>query len=387
MDKHTITHTFHSKFGSEPHLFQSPGRINLIGEHTDYNGGFVLPAAIDKRIVAALNVNGHASKIRLYALDLDEWMEFSLDSFHPLMPNQWPNYILGVVAQFLKKGIPLQGFDCLITGNIPLGAGLSSSAALESVVAYGLNELFSVKLERLELIRMAQLAEHEYAGVRCGIMDQFASVMGREDAALRLDCRSLEFDYFPLALEEYELLLINSRVRHSLASSEYNTRRLECEEGVKWIRRTYPEVTELRDVDNRMLEKEGKKMPKTIFQRCQFVVNENQRVLDACKALEERDLTRLGQLVFASHKGLSTEYEVSCPELDFLVDQAREIDFVLGARMMGGGFGGCSLNIVHKDQTDTFIRWISDKYQKVFGIEPEPIAVRIGNGSSAWQND
>jgi len=382
MNSLPIESKFIELFGQTPRIFRSPGRINLIGEHTDYNEGFVLPAAIDKEIMAALAINGSDSICHLYAMDLDLSFEFDLNQFEPCTEG-WPNYIMGVADQILKNDSKLKGFDCVIGGDVPLGAGLSSSAALECVIGYGLNELFTLGFSKLKIVKIAQKAEHNFAGVMCGIMDQFASMMGKKDAVFRLDCRSLDYDYFPLELGDYQILLINSNVKHSLASTEYNTRRMECEEGIRILKTQFPEINNLRDVNLEMLKRMGEQIPPVTYKRCRFVIEENKRVLDSCEALQGGDIEKFGQLVYGSHMGLSNDYEVSCPELDFLVEQTRDKYYILGARMMGGGFGGCTLNIIRKDKIKTLIDTITPLYKAAFGKEITPIEVAIENRTSA----
>ena len=381
MNSTNIKAKFTELFSHKPTLYRSPGRINLIGEHTDYNEGFVMPAAIDKEMLAAIAPNREKRICRLFAFDLNESFEFDLEEMAPVEQG-WPNYVMGVADQINKSGRSLEGFDCVVGGDIPLGAGLSSSAAFECVIAYGLNDLFRLEIPKLDQVKMAQLAEHKYAGVNCGIMDQFASMMGKKDAAFRLDCKTLEYNYFPLDLKEYQILLINTNVKHSLASTEYNTRRLECEHGVEILKKQYPGINSLRDVSREMLNETKKDFDPITHKRCKFVVEENERVLLAGKALEAGDLNTFGQLVYGSHGGLSKEYEVSCPELDYLVDQTRNKDFILGARMMGGGFGGCSLNIIEKRALPEFLAELGPKYFTKFGKEMTPIEVSIEGGTS-----
>jgi galactokinase len=381
MDYNEIRLTFDQVFGAEAQLFRSPGRINIIGEHTDYNEGFVLPAAIDKEIVVAMAPNGRDKLCRIYASDLDEHFEFEMDAMSPVDLG-WPNYVMGVVDQIQKRGKQLASFDAVIGGDVPLGAGLSSSAALEAVIAFALNHMNQLNLDKIELIKISQLAEHTFAGVMCGIMDQYASVMGKKDKVFRLDCRSLEHEYYPIDLGAYQILLINSNVKHSLASTEYNTRRQECETGVGILSKYHPEVKSLRDVTISMLDAYRDELPEVIFRRCKFVVEENDRVLKSCAALNAGQLELLGQLIYQSHEGLSKDYEVSCPELDFLVELSLDKDYVLGSRMMGGGFGGCTLNVIRKDKVQDFIKLAEVLYREKFAKSPTPILVSIEEGSS-----
>uniref|UniRef100_UPI001A9784FE galactokinase n=1 Tax=Sabulibacter ruber TaxID=2811901 RepID=UPI001A9784FE len=298
------------------------GRVNLIGEHTDYNEGFVLPAAIDKEIYFAIAPNG-TQEMRAYSFDLNEKGTFSLEQVEPTQ-TAWANYLLGVVAQLQKAGHAVPGFDLVFGGNIPMGAGLSSSAAVECGLAYALNHLFGYGVEKMDLVKMAQKAEHEYAGVMCGIMDQFASMFGKRDHVVRLDCRSLEYQYFPFDMREYRLVLCDTQVKHSLASSEYNTRRQECETGVAILQKHYPQIHSLRDVTLEMLAQHQAEFDPVVYRRCTYVVQENLRVEEGCLDLERGDLEAFGQKMFASHQGLQHDYEVSCPELDFLAEKAKE---------------------------------------------------------------
>ena len=325
-----IAKKFKAVFNKTPLVVRSPGRINLIGEHTDYNNGFVLPAAIDKEIICAISAN-YKNTCRIVSYDLNEEYDFSL---HDLKKAEqgWPNYIMGVVEQFQKSGHDIKGFDCVFGGDIPLGAGLSSSAAMECAFAYSFNILFDCGLEKFELVKLSQKAENEFVGVKCGIMDQFASVFGKTDKVMRLDCRSLDFEYFNFDLTEYRVVLCDTHVKHSLASSEYNTRRKECETGVEILQKHFPEVQSLRDVKLDQLEAHKNEFDPIVFQRCSYVVEENDRVLDSCEKLNKGDLPGFGENMFHSHEGLSKKYEVSCKELDFLVGEAKttEISSVPG---------------------------------------------------------
>ena len=380
MDFTIIKNKFFELFNTTPVVVRSPGRINLIGEHTDYNDGFVLPAAIDKEIILALAAN-NKDICRLYSYDYSESLEFSLSSFKP-SEKGWANYIMGVVDQLQKADHKLQGFDCVFGGDIPIGAGLSSSAALECGTAFGLNELFGLGISKSSLIQHAQKAEHEFAGVQCGIMDQFASTMGKEGYAIRLDCRFLDFSYFPLNFQDYQVLLFDTQVKHSLAGSEYNTRRKECEEGVGILQKRYPQVKSLRDASLEMLHTAKEAMAPVVYKRCLYIVEENERLLSGCSLLEKGDIEGFGAKMYGSHEGLSKQYEVSCPELDFLVDFTKDKEYVVGARMMGGGFGGCTINLVSIDEKEKLIESISKAYQKAFGRELKSYEVLITDGSS-----
>ena len=358
---------------------RSPGRVNIIGEHTDYNEGFVLPGAIDKAIYVAVSRRDDES-IHLYAVDFKESYEVAISAMKPT--KTWATYILGVASQLLQRGYAVHGFNLVIDGDVPLGAGLSSSAAVECATVFALNELFSLGIDRMEMVQIAQQAEHSYAGVMCGIMDQFASMFGKEGNVIRLDCRSLEYEYIPLKLEGYKLVLFNTNVKHSLASSEYNVRRLQCEQGVKWVKEKYPAVNSLRDATIQMLDECVRSNDAIVYKRCRFVVEETQRLTDACKALEDGDLKMLGQKMYEAHDGLSKDYEVSCKELDYLVDAVRSEPGVLGARMMGGGFGGCTINIIKNEVIDELARKLQEAYKKDMQLELSVHIVVTGEGTA-----
>jgi galactokinase len=370
---------FHHRFGYEPLLVRAPGRVNLIGEHTDYNGGFVLPAAIDKEIVFAVGLNG-ARHLRLVAHDLSETL--TLPDAADISPSgtHWANYLLGVAAQFQQRGVAVPGFDCVFGGTVPVGAGMSSSAAVECGLAFALNQLLGTGLDKLTLARMAQQAEHTYAGVKCGIMDQFASLFGRAGQVVRLDCRSLDYAYFPFDTQACRIVLCNSGVKHSLASTAYNTRRQECEQGVAVLQRHNPAIQSLRDATLADLEAHRAELSPTVYRRCAYVVQENARVEAACRYLETGNMTAFGQEMYASHAGLRDDYEVSCAELDALVEAARGLPGVFGARMMGGGFGGCTINLVAPAQVDAFIASVSAAYEQQFGRRPETYQTTIVDG-------
>jgi len=360
-------------------VVRSPGRINLIGEHTDYNYGFVLPAAIDKAVYVAIEKNA-GNIISLHSVDFNESVEVELTNIKPA-PGHWSTYILGVVDQLITRGHIIKGFKLAIYGDVPLGAGLSSSAAVECAAAFALNELFVLNIERIELVKIAQLAEHEFAGVQCGIMDQFASVFGKKDSVIKLDCRSLEYEYFPVNLEGYKIVLLDSQVKHSLASTEYNVRRSQCEEGVALITKKFPEVESLRDVSLNMIE-ECLGRDEIISKRCRYVVEENIRLQEGCNELLDGNIKGFGKKMFATHKGLSEQYEVSCKELDFLVEAVKDMPEVIGARMMGGGFGGCTINIVKEDAIDMLINNITSKYKKAIQKDLKAYVVQIEDGTS-----
>ena len=375
----SVRNKFIDRYGRQPIVARAPGRINLIGEHTDYNDGFVLPAAVDKELVFALAKN-EGNTVRAYAVDIDECFEFPLDK---LVPGEgWINYVIGVVAELIDRGLAVQGFDMAFGGDVPAGSGMSSSAALECGLGTGLNALFQGGLSPETIALAGQSAEHEYVGVKCGIMDQFASTFGKAGQALRLDCRSLEIEYHSLDLEGFKLLLCNTNVKHSLASSEYNTRREQCEQGVELLKKFYPKVQSLRDVTRSMLERHSEEMDPLTLRRCWYVLMENDRVQKACNALDAGDLEKFGELMYASHQGLSQEYEVSCPELDFLVERTHHYEAVLGARMMGGGFGGCTLNLIREGAIEQFVEETSKIYKTEMGLEMEAYTVVTGDGAS-----
>lgn len=373
-----IRDRFRERFGREPVIVASPGRVNLIGEHTDYNDGFVLPAAIDKCIYLGLAANG-TDTCTVYASSLNESYSFNINEVTPY--RGWTNYILGVVHHLQNKGYQVGGFDAVLDGEVPIGSGLSSSAAVEGAVGIGLCTLFNIDIPRFELARIGQLAEHTFVGVKCGIMDQFANLHGKKDQLIRLDCRSLEYEYFPFHFPGYKIVLCNSMVHHSLASSEYNTRRLQCEEGVAILKRFYPAIKNLRDVTLQMIHDHEKDLPEIIYARCCYVVEENDRVLRACELLKQDDLPAFGQLMYQAHEGLSKLYEVSCEELDCLVELAKQRKEVAGARMMGGGFGGCTINIVEAGMVDDFRNFITENYQRRFDKTPEIYVTSIEDGA------
>ena len=329
----------------------------------------MLPAAINKAIYLGLSARKD-DRIELVSIDLNESYSGSI---HKIEQNNqhWTLYILGVVDQLHKAGIQIGGFNCVFSGDIPLGAGLSSSAALECGVAFGLNEIFSLGLEKVRMVKLAQCAENEFVGVKCGIMDQFASMMGKKNFVIQLDCRSLEYTYNPIEMDGIDIVLFDSCVSHSLASSEYNTRRQQCEQGVKLIQQKYPEVKNLRDATQDMLDELVKEQDPLVYRRCRYVVQENRRLLEGCEDLKRGDVAAFGQKMFQTHEGLSKNYEVSCPELDFLISCVKDHPAVLGARMMGGGFGGCTINLVRKEAIPALIGEVSAKYQAAMGKAPK----------------
>ena len=367
-------------FQSEPVLIHAPGRINLIGEHTDYNDGFVMPAAIRMGLTFAFAASdqNHSS---VYSLKYHQLHVLDLSNPAKVETPVWVNYFLGIIHQLNVRGLKPVNFNCVFDGDLPTGAGLSSSAAMECGFIFGMNKLFNLGLTRLDMIYMAQWAEHNYAGVQCGIMDQFASMMGKDNHAFILDCRSLEYEYLPLELGDYTLLLCDTNVKHTLASSEYNTRRNECQQGVIRISKKYPEVKSLRDVTQPMLQACKEILPEQIYNRCRFVIEENSRVGEAAHDLRQGNLAAFGKKMFLAHEGLSVLYRVSCNELDFLVQLAKQESGVLGARMIGGGFGGCTLNIIHKNNVAPFLDSAKAAYHVNFGIEMSSYVVQPGAGT------
>jgi galactokinase len=375
-----VVKKFRSIFAETPVVVRSPGRVNLIGEHTDYNNGFVLPAAINKAIYMAVSRRDD-HELHLVSDDLDQTYQGNTDHLIA-SPLEWPDYLLGVIEQLQKAGHPIGGFNCVFGGDIPPGAGMSSSAALECATIYSLNELFDLQLDTLTMVKLAQRSENEFVGVKCGIMDQFASMYGRQQQVIRLDCQSLEYEYVPFNTEGIRIVLFDTRVKHSLASSEYNTRRQQCEAGVKLIQAHHPNVRSLRDATPEMLDRYVKPADPILYKRCSYVVGENARLLNACEDLKNGDISSFGQKMFATHEGLSREYEVSCPELDFLVAQVKDHPAVLGARMMGGGFGGCTINLVKEEAIEELVARTVKAYAKEMNKELKTYKGQIENGTS-----
>ena len=368
--------------GKTGHVYASPGRINLIGEHTDYNGGFEFPGAVDKGIVAEIRANGTEDTVMAYSIDLKDRVDFKLSD--PAGPRaSWARYIYGIAKEFQKLGVPVKGFNIAFAGDVPLGAGMSSSAAMESCFACGLNDIFgSNKVSQWDMVLAGQATEHNYCGVNCGIMDQFASVFGKAGCLMRLDCRSREFQYFPFKPDGYRLVLLNSKVKHELAGSPYNDRRKSCENVVKHIQAKHPEATfeTLRDCTWEQLEEVRPEVGEEDYSRAHFVLGEKDRVLAVCDALLAGDYETVGQKMYETHYGLSKEYEVSCDELDFLNDIAKE-NGVTGSRIMGGGFGGCTINLVRADLYNKFVADAKKRFTAKYGHEPEVIDVVISDGS------
>lgn len=374
---------FEKTFGFSPEkMVLSPGRINIIGEHIDYNNGFVLPAAIDKIICFAFKKND-SNESKIIAIDLNDSIEIDLKKEIQLHEKIWTNYLLGIVKQLQDNGFSFNGFDCVFSSNIPIGSGLSSSAALECGFLFGINELFNLNIKPIEIALFGQKAEH-WAGINCGIMDQFSSVMGKENKVIKIDCKTLEYEYHDADFSDYSLLLLDSNVKHSLFSSAYNKRREECDEGLTIIKNHFPEITTFRDCAESQILSLQNKMPENIFKRCHYVVKEIARVSKACAALDEGNIEMLGQLLFETHDGLSREYEVSCIELDFLVNTVKTDENVIGARLMGGGFGGCTINLVKKGFEEDLKKRISKLYFEAFGLELKHYDAKISNGTTLY---
>lgn len=367
------------RFHAEPTLFRAPGRINLIGEHTDYNDGFVMPAAIDKETVFAIGESADGTSV-IYSVDMDDTFTVDLSKVNPAPATPWVNYLLGVIARLQQAGHTVRPFHCVFGGDIPLGSGLSSSAALECGFIFALNNLFGYGIDPVEMVHMAQWSEHNYAGVKCGIMDQFASMMGKQDHVLQLDCRSLAYEYLPLKLDGYDVLLLDSNVKHSLASSEYNTRRKECEEGVSILQASHEGITNLRDVSPDLIRANKEALPGKVYDRCLYVTEEIERVQAAAQDLRDGNILAFGKKMYDTHHGLSALYEVSCEELDFLVSMTEADDDVVGARMMGGGFGGCTINLVKSSSTDALIARATKAYKDKFNVDLKVYRVAIRNG-------
>jgi len=366
-------------------IFLSPGRINIIGEHVDYNDGFVMPAAINKYICFAISKNEN-SQCTLVAKDLNDTYQFDINDELKPIDKMWANYILGVLQQLKEKRFAISGFTIVFSSTIPMGAGLSSSAALECGIGYAMNKLFHLELTKEDVALIGQKAEHTFAGVNCGIMDQFASVFGKKNNVIKLDCNTLEYEYYKADFKKYSLLLLDSNVKHTHLTSGYNVRRQEVELGLSIIKQHFPEVRTFRNCTKNMVLELKEALGETVFKRCHFVVNEILRVQEAAEALNQSDFKKLGELMSQTHEGLSKDYEVSCDEIDFLVDAVQHEKSVLGARMMGGGFGGCSINLVEKGTEAKLIEKVAEKYRKAFGIELKAYKVKISKGTSQYKN-
>ncbi len=379
MDIEYVRSRFKKHFnGAIGSVYASPGRINLIGEHTDYNGGFVFPGAIDKGMVAEIKLNG-TDIVKAYSIDLKDFVEFGLNE-EDAPKASWARYIFGVCREMIKRGAKIHGFDTVFSGDVPLGAGMSSSAALESTYAFALNDLFDCNIDKFELAKIGQATEHNYCGVNCGIMDQFASVFGKAGSLIRLDCRSLEYKYYPFNPKGYKLVLLDSVVKHELASSAYNKRRQSCEKVVAAIQKNHSEVQFLRDATMSMLYDVKSVVSEEDFMRAEYVIEEIQRVLEVCDALEKGDYETVGEKMYGTHHGMSKLYEVSCEELDFLNDCAKK-NGVTGSRVMGGGFGGCTINLVKDELYDAFVKDAVESFKAKFGKTPKVYDVVISDGS------
>ncbi len=364
--------------GAEGSVYASPGRVNLIGEHTDYNGGFVFPGAIDKGMVAEIKING-TEKVRAYSIDLKDYVEFGLNE-EDAPRASWARYIFGVCREMAKRGAIVHGFDTAFAGDVPLGAGMSSSAALESTYAFALNDMFNCGIDKFELAKIGQSTEHNYCGVKCGIMDQFASVFGKAGSLILLDCRSLEYKYYPFNPKGYKLVLLDTVVKHELASSAYNKRRISCETACAAIRKNHPEVEFLRDATMDMLNAVKAEITEEDYMRAEYVIGEVQRVMDVCAALEVGDYETVGARMYETHWGMSKLYEVSCDELDFLNECAKK-NGVTGSRVMGGGFGGCTINLVKDELYDAFLWDAQETFKAKFGVSPKVYDVVISDGA------
>jgi len=373
-----VSNIFKEKFSSTPNRYYSPGRINLIGEHIDYNDGYVMPAAIDKGIYYAVAAND-TDIINFYAADYNESLSIAIKDIKKM--DSWKNYVLSVVNEFVLLGKPVTGFDCVFSGDVPLGGGMSSSAAVEGGLAYALNDIFNFGMSRVELALLCQRAEHNFPGVNCGIMDMYASINGKKDHVILLDCKNITHEYFPLQLSGYKIVLINTKVHHTLASGEYNVRRRRCEEGMAVLHKEL-NVQSWREVsDVEVLDILKNKVPAAVYNCCKFVVEEIGRTKKGAALLQQNDLAGFGKLMYATHWGLSKLYEVSCPESDFLVELASENKYIIGARQMGGGFGGCTINIIKEEAINDFIAQATIEYEKQFGIILEAYVMELSDGT------
>ena len=375
--------SFKEIFGNEPgKIVLSPGRINIIGEHIDYNDGYVLPAAIDKIICFAFAKN-NSNTSRVVALDLNDEFEIDVTAEVSLDKNEWTNYIRGIINQLKINGFQFEGVNCVFSSNIPVGSGLSSSAALECGFLFGMNDLFNLNIKPIDIALLGQKSEH-WVGIKCGIMDQFSSVMGQEDKVIKIDCRTLDYTYHDANFADYSLILFDSNVKHSLMTSAYNERRQQCEEGIAIVKANFPEIKSFRDCTDQTIIDLKDKMSHDVFRRSLFVVKEINRVIQACEALDNGKIEFLGELMFATHDGLSKDYEVSCEELDLLVDLAKKETAVIGSRLMGGGFGGCTINLVKKGHEQEIKDKFSKLYTEAFGIELKIYDVKVSNGTSLY---
>lgn len=376
-----VKEIYRKKFGKLPDLIvRAPGRINLIGEHTDYNGGFVLPAAVDQAVYLAIGKTGHSQ---------GEWLAPQINSsiiidFKGIRPSktEWANYLLGVITQFHKKGLVVPAFNAVLISDIPIGGGMSSSAAITSATATVINNLGGFSIDKMQLAKFCQAAEHEYAGVNCGIMDMFASLFGKKDHVIRLDCRNLEYAYFPLKFPGYSLVLFDTGIKHSLAAGEYNLRRQYCEEGITILSKYHPDIKLLRDVPPDLLKEHKSELSETVYDCCLYIIDEIKRTQEACQDLQNAKVIAFGQKMYTTHDGLSRLYKVSCPELDFLVDAVKDNKQVAGARMMGGGFGGCTINLVAAEAVEGLFNQLEKEYKSNTGLQLKMYLVKAGDGAA-----
>ena len=379
------TDFFKETFGNTPDkIVLSPGRINIIGEHIDYNDGYVLPAAINKIVCFAFEIN-NSNTANIKAIDLNESVLIDITKEEIVSDVVWTNYLRGVLFQLKLKGYKIGGFNCAFSSNIPIGSGLSSSAALECGFLFGINEMFNLGIKPIDIALMGQSAEH-WVGINCGIMDQFSSVMGLENKVIKIDCRTLDYTYHDADFVGYSLILFDSNVQHSLFTSEYNNRRIECDEGLRIINDNYPEINSFRDCNEELLIGLKSKMTDNVFRRSLYAVKEIKRVIEACAALDKGDIKTLGKLMFETHDGLSKDYEVSCAELDYLVDLAKAEEDVIGSRLMGGGFGGCTITLVKKGRENAIKEKFTKLYADRFNIELKIYDVKVSNGTSLYKN-
>jgi len=379
------TDFFKETFGNIPNkIVLSPGRINIIGEHIDYNDGYVLPAAINKIVCFAFELN-NSNTANIQAIDMNESVLIDITKEEIVSDVVWTNYLRGVLFQLKLKGHKIGGFNCAFSSNIPIGSGLSSSAALECGFLFGINEMFNLGIKPIDIALMGQSAEH-WVGINCGIMDQFSSVMGLENKVIKIDCRTLDYTYHDANFVDYSLILFDSNVQHSLFTSEYNNRRIECDEGLSIINDNYPEINSFRDCSEELLIGLKSKMTDNVFKRSLYAVKEINRVIQACTALDKGDIETLGKLMFETHDGLSKDYEVSCAELDYLVDLAKAEEDVIGSRLMGGGFGGCTINLVKKGSESSVKEKFTKLYADHFNIELKIYDVKVSNGTSLYKN-
>jgi len=373
-----VAKEFQEIFHQQPQLFYSPGRINLIGEHIDYNNGFVMPGAIDKGIWYAVAPND-SNNMHVYSLDMDEELKISLNDIHKIQG--WQNYILGVIDQLQKRNYSFTGFNAVFGGNIPIGGGMSSSAAVECGLAVALNTIFNLKINRVDIALICQKAEHTFPGVMVGIMDQFANMMGAKDHVLLLDCDTLQYETLPFNMKDYSIVLINTKVHHELAGGEYNKRRKQCEEGLQILKSKYQGTHNFRDIKPQQVEEQKDSLAEEVYMRCLYVTQEIERTQQAAKFLKSGNMEGFGKLMYQTHEGLSKLYNVSCPELDFLVEEAKHFPEIIGSRLMGGGFGGCTINIIQKDHVKPVTGKIREKYKKQFNIDSEMYVVALSDGT------